>query len=126
KQLTTEERMRVRILYFDASKSQAEIRNIIGYTKAQIRTTIRTNNATTGRSTGRPWTLTPEQEEELVKYITSSKARRMGFLELSMILFAGTYGMWLIKYASYRLGFHRRVARKKPPITEANRKLRIA
>ena len=127
KQLTTEERMRVRILYFDASKSQAEIHSITGYTKAQIRTAIRADDATAGRSTGRPRTLTPKQEDELVQYVTSSKkARRMGFLELSMVLFAGTYGMWLIKHALYRLGFRRRVARKKPPITEKNRKLRLA
>ena len=50
----------------------------------------------------------------------------MGFLELSMVLFAKTYGMWLIKHVLYRLGFRRRVARKKPPITEKNRKLRLA
>lgn len=50
----------------------------------------------------------------------------MGFLELLTVLFAGTYGMWLIKHALYRLGFRRRVARKKPRITEANRKLRMA
>ncbi|KAK3935371.1 hypothetical protein QBC46DRAFT_271925, partial [Diplogelasinospora grovesii] len=112
KQLTTEERQRVRTLYFDASKSQAEIYSITGYTKAQIRTAIRASDATAGRSTGRPRTLTAEQEEELVQYVTSSKkARRMGFLELSMVLFTGVFSMWLIKHALYRLGFRRRVAR---------------
>jgi hypothetical protein len=33
--------------------------------------------------------------------------------------------MWAIKRALYRLGFRRRVARKKPPITEANRVARL-
>src|SRR6187399_2450666 len=94
KQLTTEERQRVRVLYFDASKSQAEIHSITGYTKAQIRTAIRADDATVGRRTGRPRTLTPEQEDELVQYVVScKKARRMGFLELSMNIFAGAYGM---------------------------------
>lgn len=125
KQLTTEERQRVRVLYFDASKSQAEIHSITGYTKAQIRTAIRARDATAGRSTGRPRTLTPEQEAELVQYVTSSKkTRRMGFLELSTIIFAGIFGVWVIKHALYRLGFRRRVARKKPPITERTRNLR--
>ncbi|KAM7205713.1 hypothetical protein V8F33_001039, partial [Rhypophila sp. PSN 637] len=58
KQLTTEERQRVRVLYFDANKSQSEIYSITGYTKAQIRTAIRAPNAAAGRSTGRPRTLT--------------------------------------------------------------------
>lgn len=125
KQLTTEQRQRVRVLYFDALKSQAEICRITGYTDAQVRTAIRARDATAHRSTGRPRTLTPEQEEELVQYVTSSKkTRRMGFLELSTIIFAGVYGEWVIKHALYRLGFRRRVARKKPPITERTRKLR--
>jgi hypothetical protein len=66
KQLTTDQRQRVRTLYFDAALSQANIQRITGYTKAQIRTAIRARDATAGRSTGRPRTLTPEQEEELV------------------------------------------------------------
>ncbi|KAK0709043.1 hypothetical protein B0T26DRAFT_784693 [Lasiosphaeria miniovina] len=33
KQLATEERQRIRVLYFDASKSEAEIHSITGYTK---------------------------------------------------------------------------------------------
>ncbi|KAK4033348.1 hypothetical protein C8A01DRAFT_19683, partial [Parachaetomium inaequale] len=125
KQLTTEQRQRVRTLYFDAALSQADIHRITGYTKAQIRTAIRAHDATAGRSTGRPRSLTPAQEEELVQYVTSSKkTRRMGLLELSTIIFAGVYGLWVIKHALYRLGFRRYVARKKPPITERTRILR--
>ena len=50
----------------------------------------------------------------------------MTFLQLSMALFNGIFGMWAIKNTLYRLGFRRRVARKKPPITETNRKKRLA
>ncbi|KAH6856317.1 hypothetical protein B0I37DRAFT_73389 [Chaetomium sp. MPI-CAGE-AT-0009] len=125
KQLTTEQRQRVRTLYFDATLSQADIHRITGYTKAQIRTAIRTPDATAGRSTGRPRSLTPAQEEELVQYVTSSrKTRRMGLLELSTIIFTGVFGLWVIKHTLYRLGFRRRVARKKLPITERTRVLR--
>jgi hypothetical protein len=127
KQLTTEERQRVRTLYFDGYLSQALIKERTGYTAAQIRTAIRADSATAGRSTGRPRVMTPEQEEELVSYVcTSKKTRRMGFLELSMVLFNGIFGMWLIKHALYRLGFYRRVARRKPPLSEKNKELRKA
>jgi len=43
-----------------------------------------------------------------------------------MALFNGIFGMWAIKNTFYRLGFRRRVARKKPLITETNRKKRLA
>ncbi len=125
KQLTTEERQRVRTLYFDGQLSQALIKERTGFTAAQIRTAIRADNAIAGRSTGRPRVMTPEQEEELVSYVCASKkTRRMGFLELSIALFNGVFGMWLIKHALYRLGFRRRVARRKPPLSEKNKRLR--
>lgn len=126
KQLTTEQRQRVRTLHFDAHLSQAQIYQITGYTKAQIRTAIRANDATAGRSPGRPRALTTAQEEELVEFVTASKKnRRMGYIELAAIMFAGIFGIWAIKNTLYRLGFRRRVARKKPPITEKNRVLRL-
>lgn len=127
KQLTTAERQRIRTLYFDGNCSQAFIHERTGYSKHQIRTAIRADDATAGRSSGRPRTLTPEQEVELVEFITASKRnRRMGFLELSTIIFNGIFGMWLIKNALYRLGFRRRVARRKPPLSEKNRQARLA
>jgi len=48
----------------------------------------------------------------------------MGFLELSTIVFSGAFSVWVSKHTLYRLGFRRRVARKKPPITERTRILR--
>ncbi|KAM7182735.1 hypothetical protein V8F33_014059, partial [Rhypophila sp. PSN 637] len=52
KQLTTEERHRVRVLYFDANKSKAEIHDITKYTKAQIRTASLRPHPTSGRGGG--------------------------------------------------------------------------
>ncbi|KAK4120555.1 hypothetical protein N657DRAFT_658449 [Parathielavia appendiculata] len=83
KQLTTEQRQRVRVLYFDTAKSQAEISRITGYTKAHIRTAICARDAGAHRGTSRPRTLTPDK-----------KARRMGFLELSKIIVARPKILW--------------------------------
>ena len=70
--------------------------------------------------------MTPEQEQDLVEFVClSKKNRRMGFLHLSMTLFSGVFGMWVIKNCLYRLGFCRRVVHKKPPISEKNRQKRL-
>lgn len=50
----------------------------------------------------------------------------MRFLDLSMALFAGRFSWVTIRNALHCHGFRRRVARKKPPITEVNRKRRLA
>lgn len=126
KQLTTEQRQRIRTLHFDARMTNGEIASITGATPDQIRYTIRAESAAVAHRSGRPRVLTPEQEAELVEFVCASrKNRRMTFLQLSLVLFAGIFGVWAIKHALYRLGFRRRVARRKPPITEENRVKRL-
>jgi transposase-like protein len=126
RQLTTAERQRIRTLYFDANFTKAKIASITGATADQIRYTIRQESATVAPRSGRPKALTPEQESDLVEFVCATKKnRRMTFLQLSCVLFAGVFGMWAIKNTLYRLGFRRRVARKKPPISEENRVKRL-
>ena len=125
-QLTTEERARVRTLYFDGRLNKAEIRQITGYTRNQVAYAIAAESAIVKPRSGRPTVLSKEEEDYLVIFICSSKeSRRMSFLELSQVLFEKRFGMWAIKNTLYRLGFRRRVARKKPPITEKNRQTRL-
>jgi len=126
RQLTTAERQRIRTLYFDANFTKAKIASITGATADQIRYTIQQESATVAPRSGRPKALTPEQESDLVEFVCATKKnRRMTFLQLSCVLFAGVFGMWAIKNTLYRLGFRRRVARKKPPISEENRVKRL-
>jgi hypothetical protein len=71
--------------------------------------------------------MTPEQEQELIDYVCMSKeTRRMSFLQLSMTLFDKSFGEAVIKRCLYRHGFRRRIARRKPPISEKNRQDRLA
>jgi transposase len=127
KHLDSEDRLRVRTLYFDAEMSLGQIVKKTGFSRGQVRHAIRAEKAEVGVRSGRPRKLTQAQEQELVDFVTSSReARRMGFLQLSITLFNAIFGIWAIKHALYRLGFRRRVARKKPPITETNRRKRLA
>lgn len=124
KQLTQADHTRIRTLFFDANLSVSEIQSRTGLTKAQIRHAVR--NKELKKRPGRPRLLTPEQEEELVEFVTASKEnRRMSFLQLSTVLFNAIFGIWAIKHALYRLGFRRRIARQKPPLSEKNRRLRL-
>ncbi|OAA58358.1 transposase [Akanthomyces lecanii RCEF 1005] len=71
--------------------------------------------------------MTNDQVDDLVAYIMKSKAtRQMTYLELSIQLFNGQFSQWVIKRVLHRQGFRRRVARRKPPISEANRLKRKA
>ncbi|KAM7202257.1 hypothetical protein V8F33_002974 [Rhypophila sp. PSN 637] len=117
KQLTEAEYLRIRTLSFDSNLSIPRIREITGYSKAQIRHALR--NPAPKKRCGRPRLLSTEQEEELVEFVCASKAnRRMSFLELSLALFNAVFSIWAVKHALYRLGFRRRIARLKPPLSE--------
>lgn len=126
KHLTSRDRQRIRTLFFDAKCSQVQIQEITGATPMQVRGAIRASSPTPRMRSGRPLTITYDQQEQLVQFVMSSKeSRRMTFLELSMRLFEGEFSQYVIRRTLYRHGFRRRVARRKPPISEKNRLLRI-
>jgi len=68
RQLTVEERQRVRTLYYDAKLPRIEIKTITGYTTAQINHAIRSESAAIQPRSGRPRVMTPEQEQELIDF----------------------------------------------------------
>lgn len=77
---------------------------------------------------GRPGTLTPQQIQDLVSYVTSSRtARRMSYLALAEGPFKDWHvGQYVIRNALRKEGFTRYVARAKPPLSEANIHNRLA
>lgn len=82
--------------------------------------------ATPQKKTGRPPVLTQAQVEELVKFVCASRQnRRMSFAQLAEVLDFGVKKD-AIRSALLREGFHRRLAMRKPPISEKNRQLRLA
>ncbi|KAK4202499.1 hypothetical protein QBC40DRAFT_347052 [Triangularia verruculosa] len=65
--LTTEERQRIRTLYFNGHLSQSRIQETTGYTKYQIRYAIRAPAAEVAPRSGRPRVITADQELELIR-----------------------------------------------------------
>jgi hypothetical protein len=71
--------------------------------------------------------MTPEQKQEVINFVIASKeSRRMSYLQLSISLFDQAFGQTVIRRCLERHGFRRRIARRKPPISEKNRVDRLA
>lgn len=126
KHLTEHDRIRVRTLYTDAGLGPTAIARQTGFTVGQVKHTIRAQSTAVKPRSGRPRELNADQEAQLVEYVTSSKrGRQATFLQLSCLLFNASFGVYVIRAALRRLGFQRRVARKKPPISEVSRQSRL-
>jgi hypothetical protein len=111
RQLTVEERQRIRTLSIDAKLTRSEIMEMTGYTASQIRHAVTSESAAIQPRSGRPKVMSPTQEQELIDFVcTSKKNGRMSFLELSIALFNGSLGRSYIKRCLYRHGFRRRIA----------------
>jgi transposase len=124
--LTTDERQRVRTLYFDAHYSPTQIAAITGYKVSQIRYSCRAASAAVAVRSGRPPVLDEDEKERLISYIRGSKkGRQASYLKLSRVVFNGSYGHSAIRNTLRRLGYKRYVARRKPPISEKNRLFRL-
>ena len=94
-------------------------------TFAQIRYACLSVKATPTKRSGRPPVLTQAQIEELVEFVCASiQNRRMSFQKLAEVLDFGIKKQ-AIRSALLREGFHRRLAMRKPPISEKNRQLRL-
>lgn len=127
KHLTEVDRRRIRTLYSDVAFQPAEISRITGFSVAQVKYSIRANSLTPKRRSRRPLDMTQVQVDQLVLYVMGSKAtRRMTYLELSLRLFNSQFSQHVIRRMLWQQGFRRRVARRKPPISEANRVKRLA
>jgi len=96
-------------------------------TERQVQTAVTSGHPTPSKRSGRPAKLTPIQVQELITYVTSSKeGRRTSWLGLAI----GPFSHWnvsehAIRYALRQNGFRRCVALAKPPISEANAKIRL-
>jgi hypothetical protein len=103
--------------------SYSQIHKQIGYAIRQIGGACSEEaRATPKKRSGRPTILTQAQVEELVEFAcASSTNRRMSFAKLSEALDFGVKKD-AIRNALLCEGFHRRLAMRKPPVTEKNRK----
>jgi transposase len=122
--LSRDERLQVQTLRnFGVSYDQIVAQ--LGLTYDQVGHACRAPNVTPKKRSGRPSLLNPEQIEELIAFVTSSKAsRRMPYSKIPLAL-GWDCSEYAIRYALRNAGFKRYVAYRKPPITEKNRQLRL-
>ena len=79
-----------------------------------------------GKRTGRSSKISPEQGDELEKFVCSSReTRRMSYLELAMNFPQWNVGVDAVRNALKRRGYSRRIARNKPPLSAEHRRLRL-
>ncbi len=123
RQLSRDERLEIRILR-SLGWPYTRIQERTGATLRQIAYTA-TTQATPQKRSGRPPILSPTQVDELIEFISSSKAnRRMPYVQIPSVL-GWNCGEYAIRYALRRAGYKRYHARRKPPISEKNRITRL-
>ena len=104
--LTDDERLRVRVLRLDAGWTFTRIEQVTGYGARQIRNAMR--SGTVGKRSGRPTALSPEQEAELIRFVTANKDNRsMSFANIAKAVLGGQFGEYAIRNTLRRNGFKR-------------------
>ena len=89
KDLTRTQRIQCRTLRFDAKWAYSPIAKRLHFTKKQVRTACSGLTATPTKRTGRPLTLADSQIDEIISFISLSRAnRRMTHIELAIGPFA--------------------------------------
>jgi len=121
--LSRDQRRDVQLLH-NIGWSYSQIHRHTSHSIQQIRTACQ--KATPRKRSGRPPILTQAQIEELVEFICASATnRRMSYQKLAEVI-EFRVKKQAIRSALLREGFHRRLAMRKPLITEKNRVLRLA
>ena len=125
KHLTRDQRLMVHTLH-QAGHTQTWIAEHLGFTRRQVGYVL-TVPLTPKKRSGRPPVLSPEQVQELISFVrTSKKTRQMTFFELARHFEEWHVGEYVIRHALRSAGYRRRVALQKPPLSPANRAKRVA
>lgn len=121
--LSRDERFRCKVLH-DAGFTIDQIVEQTGATWRQVQYAT-THTTTPRRRSGRPPILTESQIEELIDFIRASREnRRMPYRKVAQLMDFGV-SEHVIRTALESRGFHRRIAMRKPPISETNRQRRL-
>ena len=126
KHLTRDQRLQIHTLKSAGLGLPAITKQIGGVTYRQVQYAA-SQPISPKKRPSRPGKLTEAQTDELEVFVVSSKTGRlMSYLHLSMEFLQFDAGADAFKYALEKRGFHQRVARQKPPLSEKNQADRLA
>jgi len=124
-QLTRDDRLRIYTLYHDAGFTQDDIILQTNYTRAQVQYALSHRLTPQKHTRGRKAFLNTPQRKRLIEWVTASQAnRRTKWADIPTILELDC-GEKAIRAAFQKEGFVRRHARRKPPLSEQNKKDRL-
>lgn len=120
---TRDQRLQIQTLH-DAGLKYGQIREQLGFTFRQIQYAL-SHRITPKKRRGRPLILTQEQINEIITWICILKAnRRTSWIKILIVLELNV-SYYCIRIALRNVGFARRVARRKPSLSERNRIQRL-
>jgi transposase len=120
---TRDERLQVQTLR-DIGWSYSQIRKQLDLTRNQIAYAA-THRLTPKKRKGRPPMLSQEEINYIIEWICASNSnRRTSWVKIPIILELNV-SFYAVRTALRNAGFARRVARRKPPISETNRQRRL-
>jgi len=124
-ELTRDQRLRIQTLFFDANFTREQICLQTGYTYKQVCHALIHRLTPQKQRTGRKILLNTPQRKRLIQWVTASQENReTPWVEIPSILGLDC-GEYAIRTAFKKEGFARFVSRKKPPLSEANRRKRL-
>ena len=138
--LTRDQRIQIHTLKHTASWTPRRISSYLNITIPQIYYALHHRLTPQKHRRGRKSILNTPHRAEIIRFMTSSKRiRRLRYIEvideLGLNISETALRNALAKEGKYSyppylpnksIGYHRRIARRKPPISEANRQTRLA
>jgi len=126
KELTRDDRLRICTLFFDARYTRDQICLQTGYSYDQVCYALKHRLTPQKQKTGRKVLLNTPQRKRLVNWVTASQNNReTPWVDIPVILGLDC-SEYAIRSAFKREGYVRRVSRKKPPLSDDNKKKRKA
>ena len=123
-QTTRDDRLRIQTLFYEASWDIDDIILQLNFTRRQVLYALE-HRITPQKYHGRRPLLNTPQRKHLIDWVTASPTnRRVEWSEIPKYLHWNC-GLSAIRTAFKKEGYVRRCARRKPPISEANRVLRL-